>query len=299
MPASALCDFGFNTQPPEGGCSPSLPFLSSPTRFQHTAARRRLPISLSMRSLTSEVSTHSRPKAAAAACLCRIAMGDCFNTQPPEGGCKLANWRTALLRGFNTQPPEGGCRQKTLFFCPNGQSFNTQPPEGGCYAEQHLNVTTIEVSTHSRPKAAAWYSHNKRQLLAGFNTQPPEGGCKHALRGALVNLWFQHTAARRRLRAQKTPPHRRCSFNTQPPEGGCHSINDPLYTRWRFQHTAARRRLPVPCKTSFKSANVSTHSRPKAAAAKDLYSSYYLKVSTHSRPKAAAPYLKKQEKSAD
>ena len=224
--------------------------------FQHTAARRRLPISLSMRSLTSEVSTHSRPKAAAqelykvyscssfvsthsrpkaaaAACLCRIAMGDCFNTQPPEGGCKLANWRTALLRGFNTQPPEGGCRQKTLFFCPNGQSFNTQPPEGGCYAEQHLNVTTIEVSTHSRPKAAAWYSHNKRQLLAGFNTQPPEGGCL-AYDAAFKELYpFQHTAARRRLRFMAD------------------------------------------------------------------YGMQIFDVSTHSRPKAAAPYLKKQEKSAD
>ena len=45
---------------------------------------------------------------------------------------------------------------------------------------------------------------------------------------------------------------------------------------------------------------VSTHSRPKAAAG--LRAAMYkfgFHVSTHSRPKAAAPYLKKQEKSAD
>ena len=36
------------------------------------------------------------------------ALGECFNTQPPEGG-----WFNALSllrepQGFNTQPPEGG-----------------------------------------------------------------------------------------------------------------------------------------------------------------------------------------------
>ena len=44
---------------------------------------------------------------------------------------------------------------------------------------------------------------------------------------------------------------------------------------------------------------VSTHSRPKAAAREADKAGIPLVVSTHSRPKAAAPYLKKQEKSAD
>ena len=44
---------------------------------------------------------------------------------------------------------------------------------------------------------------------------------------------------------------------------------------------------------------VSTHSRPKAAATANRAGGTMVGVSTHSRPKAAAPYLKKQEKSAN
>ena len=55
-----------------------------------------------------------------------------------------------------------------------------------------------------------------------------------------------------------------------------------------FQHTAARRRLPGAIRANHIASGVSTHSRPKAAAA--LMSGFlgvYM-VSTHSRPKAAA-----------
>ena len=44
---------------------------------------------------------------------------------------------------------------------------------------------------------------------------------------------------------------------------------------------------------------VSTHSRPKAAALGMHPIEWTHAVSTHSRPKAAAPYIKKQEKSAN
>ena len=57
----------------------------------------------------------------------------------------------------------------------------------------------------------------------------------------------------------------RCGFNTQPPEGGC-------------KVTAT----PDKCDA------VSTHSRPKAAAAAETYIASRDAVSTHSRPKAAA-----------
>ena len=56
----------------------------------------------------------------------------------------------------------------------------------------------------------------------------------------------------------------------------------------QFQHTAARRRLQL---ASFKEAiflQVSTHSRPKAAATFVQRVNIGIEVSTHSRPKAAA-----------
>ena len=55
--------FGFNTQPPEGGCHTVQTCVSSMISFQHTAARRRLVWPLERR-IVALVSTHSRPKAA-------------------------------------------------------------------------------------------------------------------------------------------------------------------------------------------------------------------------------------------
>ena len=78
----------------------------------------------------TNVSTHSRPKAAGFASFIKFAVVIRFNTQPPEGG-----WSHRVMRGFMTR------------------RFNTQPPEGGWVWEFFL-ATRRGVSTHSRPKAA-------------------------------------------------------------------------------------------------------------------------------------------------
>ena len=54
---------GFNTQPPEGGCIPTFGLL-----------------------ILSDVSTHSRPKAAVGLSPHLTSRSFGFNTQPPEGG---------------------------------------------------------------------------------------------------------------------------------------------------------------------------------------------------------------------
>ena len=54
-----------------------------------------------------------------------------------------------------------------------------------------------------------------------------------------------------------------------------------------FQHTAARRRLVDSAKETLASANVSTHSRPKAAGYNGWNIPNEYSVSTHSRLKAA------------
>ena len=59
-------------------------------------------------------------------------------------------------------------------------------------------------------------------------------------------------------------------------------------TRIQFQHTAARRRLPALQDKITNYFQVSTHSRPKAAAFFDEFINFDTGVSTHSRPKAAA-----------
>ena len=100
------------------------------------------------------------------------------------------------------------------------ESFNTQPPEGG-WKVQALRQLGIDVSTHSRPKAAGARRSLKPRRAACFNTQPPEGGWGSTRRLLTIFQTFQHTAARRRLASSK-----------------CRR----LYPKG-FQHTAARRRL--------------------------------------------------------
>ncbi len=102
------------------------------------------------------------------------------------------------------------------------KSFNTQPPEGGCVRSIGGLFCIPIVSTHSRPKAAAFAPAPATTGVKCFNTQPPEGGCLRLKRRQAAFLMFQHTAARRRLRSGFSYfLVARYSFNTQPPEGGC------------------------------------------------------------------------------
>ena len=165
--------------------------------------------------------------------------------------------------------------------------FNTQPREGGCHCQ---------------------YTQHYEQV--GFNTQPREGGCIFNLTSGKLKCWFQHTAARRRLRSvclsnslyiefQHTAARRRLQvydfinvtlggFNTQPREGGCLAFYISENMKNRFQHTAARRRLHVPIRAS-----ISVFRFQHTAARRRLLINNIITilgeiVSTHSRAKAAA-----------
>ena len=54
--------------------------------------------------------------------------------------------------------------------------FNTQPPEGGWKYLLTADLSTVLVSTHSRPKAAGCGRYVRLSAGRCFNTQPPEGG---------------------------------------------------------------------------------------------------------------------------
>ena len=77
----------FNSQPPEGGCACVKRVCSWAIVFQLTAARRRLLNKSLFAGKVTIVSTHSRPKAAAASPGWGCVLTTCFNSQPPEGGC--------------------------------------------------------------------------------------------------------------------------------------------------------------------------------------------------------------------
>ena len=62
----------------------------------------------------------------------------------------------------------------------------------------------VQVSTHSRPKAAGPTTWICRESSICFNTQPPEGGWIIDWFQNTVESRFQHTAARRRLAIKST-----------------------------------------------------------------------------------------------
>ena len=104
------------------------------------------------------VSTHSRPKAA--------------------GSDKVKDdWLDNLFQHTAARRRLGiiTCFSQSLSFC-----FNTQPPEGGWRQLEGQHPSGLEVSTHSRPKAAGCASICHPLLQFCFNTQPPEGGWQQA-----------------------------------------------------------------------------------------------------------------------
>ena len=122
-------------------------------KFQHTAARRRLPTILK--------------------CLYIL---NCFNTQPHGGGCfallLVANYLTDVSTHSRTEAAACNLRKEKE----SGKGFNTQPHGGGC-RRKSMSLQCLNQFQHTAAR---------RRLLSGncvsastrrFNTQPHGGGC--------------------------------------------------------------------------------------------------------------------------
>ena len=166
----------FNTQPREGGCRRGLLQYYSGWRF-NTQPREGGCIIGQQVSSIENVSTHSRAKAAADfPAHFRII----FKFQHTAARRRLhsfyRSWRLSIDVSTHSRAKAAACRAIWIAIIRIG--FNTQPREGGC-ALKNYGAYSILVSTHSRAKAAAKINQHKKK----------------------VKLMFQHTAARRRLRA--------------------------------------------------------------------------------------------------
>ena len=163
------------------------------------------------------VSTLSRPKAAGAPYpIRRDGIFVSTLSRPKAAGGVLEYLRrvkgfqhSATRRRLNPRRGRQRCRFR----------FNTQPPEGGCYRLAYCPARKL-VSTLSRPKAAGRAFGLLRFFFAVSTLSRPKaaGGNQQ---GVLRHIWFQHSAARRRLIKAELPRPLRSGFNTQPPEGGC------------------------------------------------------------------------------
>ena len=107
--------------------------------FQHTAARRRLPVLLPQLVLLSGVSTHSRPKAAAS----------------------KAQQAQSLISAVSTHSrPKAAAAQQIVTLTAKAVSTHSRP-KAAALCSYHV-ILKCKVSTHSRPKAAA--KRNPRYL---------------------------------------------------------------------------------------------------------------------------------------
>ena len=143
--------------------------------FQHTAARRRLPVSC-RETCRNRMFQHT----AARRRLQRLARRCCvvprFNTQPREGGCRSLILWCRLMPGF--QHTAARRRLPDQISAPlKGVMFQHTAARRRLPAQQTLDASKAPVSTHSRAKAAAGRHWLPPINPPSFNTQPREGGC--------------------------------------------------------------------------------------------------------------------------
>ena len=189
----------FNTQPPEGGWAGQTAYQTKRSKFQHTAARRRLAAVRLFWRLRQTVSTHSRPKAAGSEeIVSTLLFTVSTHSRPKAAGSSNAARQTYRLFQHTAARRRLGC--VSIF------------------------KSTDSVSTHSRPKAAGLSPMMLRLCFSRFNTQPPEGGWADSTPKRAKSRRFQHTAARRRLGTGFQTFAARRGFNTQPPEGGWNNL---------------------------------------------------------------------------
>ena len=211
----------FNTQPPEGGCRPPVILLPLQQLFQHTAARRRLPACAAaiLPKVSFQHTAARRRLRWPDACHRHLLAG--FNTQPPEGGCRFFRVLFLWMRSFNTQPPEGGC---TIIRDPKNIVFKFQHTA----ARRRLRVFyeakdgEILVSTHSRPKAAAfWRKFLTRYVLPVSTHSRPKAAAMGFNSFYIIFGVSTHSRPKAAAKAKTSTVSVMTCFNTQPPEGGC------------------------------------------------------------------------------
>ena len=230
--------------------------------FQHTAARRRLGFKLNHVAIAAGVSTHSRPKAAGNQPRRHADQYRVSTHSRPKAAARLSFWRRANLL-FQHTAARRRLDNEFMAFDPTTKFQHTAArrrlacSKQTAQSKQKFQHTAArrrlldgiaaargldKVSTHSRPKAAAKNDRNRRVIIA-FQHTAARRRLSSVVYESYADVAFQHTAARRRLAAQARQ-----------------RISNPT-----FQHTAARRRL-ITILLYMPPIDVSTHSRPKAAA---------------------------------
>ena len=169
----------------------------------------------------------------------RASCGLSFNTQPPEGGWMTDGGRITLTMGFNTQPPEGGwARAIGHHRAALEVSTHSRLKAAGCC--NRCLVVCLKVSTHSRLKAAGFSKKRKIQrLIVSTHSRLKAAGSTPAAT-SWQTVCFNTQPPEGGWAPQTQPFLTLKGFNTQPPEGGWAMPCPAVRRRTKgFQHTAA------------------------------------------------------------
>ena len=187
--------------------------------FQHTAARRRLGAPLKTTSITRTFQhTAARRRLGVRPVVCNLCRPVSTHSRPKAAGSRIVS---AIAENLFQHT---AARRRLALVLPSNvwlQQFQHTAARRrlvGMAAERRRNLF---VSTHSRPKAAGTvkFITLKEQIVVSTHSRPKAAGPQSHSASNLLE--FQHTAARRRLDA-------------------CLRKSKNIF---KFQHTAARRRL--------------------------------------------------------
>ena len=184
----------FNTQPPEGGWKCLKGLLIRGWVSTHSRPKAAVLV-LNPQTGATDVSTHSRPKAAGIPNH-KSRGGRPVSTHSRPKAAVVNHMINLLILCFNTQPPEGGCRWQGGGKQVVHVSTHSRPKAAG--DKIILDPTLQAVSTHSRPKAAAACNIFCMSSLNVSTHSRPKAAAVGWIK-ACPAVQFQHTAARRRL----------------------------------------------------------------------------------------------------
>ena len=168
---------------------------TEPIKFQHTAARRRLPFTnlLDTRKFAFQ---HTAARRRLLILPSYLTPRRRFNTQPPEGGCVVPGVAIAYALVSTHSRPKAAATDLAERAETKAVSTHSRPKAAAL--NQICPALAFSVSTHSRPKAAARYFAN--HFIARYvSTHSRPKAAARAPHWRRQFGWFQHTAARRRL----------------------------------------------------------------------------------------------------
>ena len=149
--------------------------------------------------------------------------------------------------------------------------------------------TSLKVSTHSRPKAAACVPSVYAISVFLFQHTAARRRLHHVFVVPDRIVMFQHTAARRRLHPKGGAKSTKKLFQHTAARRRLPTASETVANDREFQHTAARRRLRLKALPYIMRVNGFNTQPPEGGCAASVWIAYRkYKVSTHSRPKAAA-----------